>query len=182
MSLKTVLTVLLVLLLIALGSVYGRSPREAQASFVATGYGPFSPETQMLVEDRCGYSMAESAFYEYTQTRKGYLAMLKVHEGVGDLYRCVKSTTKEAPIPDNDSFYSNSSLDPNAHAPGYAQAEDGSWVPESYWDAAPKTGTILAEDGSYVNPDFYSRTDYNRNGVTDQEEGYPPNPNPASVY
>jgi hypothetical protein len=27
-----------------------------------------------------------------------------------------------------------------------------------------------AEDGSCVGPDFYDRTDYNRNGITDQEE------------
>lgn len=29
---------------------------------------------------------------------------------------------------------------------------------------------IKAEDGSYVNPDFYDRTDYNANGITDQDE------------
>lgn len=36
---------------------------------------------------------------------------------------------------DCDTFECNDAADPNRHAVGYVQAEDGSWVPESYYDA-----------------------------------------------
>jgi hypothetical protein len=37
----------------------------------------------------------------------------------------------------------------------------------------PAAGSQTAEDGSQVNPNFYDRTDYNRNGVADQDENAP---------
>lgn len=37
-------------------------------------------------------------------------------------------------------------------------------------DAAPR----LVEDGGLVGAEFYAATDYNRNGVVDQEEGFGP--------
>lgn len=75
------------------------------------------------------------------------------------------------------------------------QAEDGSWVPESFYDEPAKPerkagssksssksgGKVTAEDGSRVPSSFYDRTDYNRNGVADQCEGWPKNPNPEDV-
>ena len=47
-------------------------------------------------------------------------------------------------------------------------------------DAAPEA-TVQAEDGTSVPVSFYDRTDYNRDGVVDQEQGFGPNPNPAEV-
>jgi hypothetical protein len=38
-----------------------------------------------------------------------------------------------------------------------------------------------AVDGTEVPEDFYSRTDYNRNGIADQDEGFGPNPSVAEV-
>ena len=38
-----------------------------------------------------------------------------------------------------------------------------------------------AEDGSQVGPGFYDSTDYNGNGVPDQNEGFGPVPDPAAV-
>jgi len=32
------------------------------------------------------------------------------------------------------------------------------------------SGKVQAEDGSWVDPELYDRTDYNRNGITDQTE------------
>lgn len=40
---------------------------------------------------------------------------------------------------------------------------------------------VQAEDGTSVPVSFYDRTDYNRDGVVDQEQGFGPNPNPAEV-
>lgn len=43
----------------------------------------------------------------------------------------------EAPVvPDDDSFAGNDAHDPNRGAAGYVQAEDGSWVPETFYAAA----------------------------------------------
>lgn len=77
------------------------------------------------------------------------------------------------------------------------QAEDGTWVvPESFYDEPAKperktssskssskssSGQVTAEDGSRVPSSFYDRTDYNRNGIADQCEGWPKNPNPDDV-
>lgn len=37
-------------------------------------------------------------------------------------------------------------------------------------EPASDSGKVQAEDGSWVDPEFYDRTDYNRNGITDQTE------------
>jgi hypothetical protein len=45
----------------------------------------------------------------------------------------------------------------------------------------PAAESRTAVDGSKVKPGFYDRTDYNRNGVADQDEGFPKNPRPEDV-
>lgn len=52
-----------------------------------------------------------------------------------------------APIDACDTFECNSAADPNRHAPGYIQAEDGSWVPDSFYNN-PAT-TPQPEDPDY---------------------------------
>jgi hypothetical protein len=49
------------------------------------------------------------------------------------------------------------------------------------WADAPAEATVPAEDGTEVPVSFYDRTDYNRDGVVDQEQGFGPNPSPAEV-
>ncbi len=80
------------------------------------------------------------------------------------------------------------------------RAEDGSCVPESFHDRPAERdtssgssssgssresgcsgGETFAEDGSCVRAGFYDRTDYNRNGVTDQDEGWGTSPDPDEV-
>lgn len=49
------------------------------------------------------------------------------------------------------------------------------------WADDAAEATVPAEDGTSVPVSFYDRTDYNRDGVVDQEQGFGPNPSPAEV-